>query len=92
MAFAWFLCRTLPYLSIISNPEYVCNLNNLDTVPCEINLDGGNVIKWKGKVILTDRIIEENQEYKDKDGLVEELSHFFKSEIILIPALKKKEL
>ncbi len=87
----WYLNDTEENKKKKSNPEFVCSLNKIETVPCKINLDGGNVIKWKDKVILTDRIEEENLDYKDKDGLVEELSNLFHSEIILIPALNKKD-
>jgi len=86
----WYLNDTEEHKKKKSNPEFVCSLNNIKTVPCEINLDGGNVVKWKDKVILTARIEEENEGYKDKDGLIAELAIQFKSEIILIPALKKE--
>ena len=87
----WYLNDTEENKKKKSNPKFVCSLNNIETVPCEINLDGGNVINWNDKVILTDRIVEENLDYKDKDGLVEELSNLFHSEIILIPSLNWKD-
>jgi agmatine deiminase len=50
----------------------------------DINLDGGNVIRWNTKAILTDRIFDEN-EHMDPFKLLNELEHILQAEVIIIP-------
>jgi agmatine deiminase len=51
-----------------------------------INLDGGNVVRYKDKAILTDRVVKENP-WIPKKELVEQLSNLLEVKIILIPDL-----
>ncbi len=71
-----------------SDPNIVCPINGLNPDYSEINLDGGNVIKWRDKVILTDRIYTENPEYSDKNELVKEIREKLNVEILIIPQVK----
>jgi agmatine deiminase len=80
------------------NPDYLVGYEDLQTdtnsiltdiglniVRSEINLDGGNVIKSKNKVILTDKIFKENPKYSQPE-LIKELQQLFETEeIIIIP-------
>lgn len=54
------------YLNTISDVEEICNLIGVDTMNTDIIIDGGNVIRWTNKVIMTDRIFKENPTYERK--------------------------
>lgn len=71
---------------IRSDPGLVCKANNIENKSCSINLDGGNVIKWYDKVIISRRIISENMKYEESD-LLAELEDKLKAKVILIPDL-----
>lgn len=67
-------------------PDMVCDWLNLKTIKTDIILDGGNVIKSKNCVILTDKIVTENQFWYDKNKLVKKLEELFEVEhVIVIP-------
>jgi agmatine deiminase len=83
----WYLNDTEENKKLKSNPKVVCELNGFDTLFSEINLDGGNVVKSKQKVILTDRIFDENKTI-EKSKLIKELEKLFKAEILIIPQIK----
>lgn len=68
-----------------SDVKEICEKNNIDATFSDINLDGGNVLICDGRAIISDRIFSENQS-KDKDSLVNELSKLLECEIIIIPA------
>jgi agmatine deiminase len=76
------------YLHLQSNPKEVCAANGIDPITSDINLDGGNVIKWHDKVIISTRVFEENQGY-DKIKLIAEIERLFDARVILIPDIKK---
>jgi agmatine/peptidylarginine deiminase len=52
--------------------------------PCNINLDGGNVVAARGRVILTNRIYNQNRE-RGRQELREELAAVLGAECIFIP-------
>jgi len=57
-----------------------------------INLDGGNVVKWKDKVIITDRVLQENHTYENNPSLLyERISEDLQTEVIVIKAHKEKD-
>jgi len=67
-------------------PDVVCDKIGLKTIKTEIILDGGNVIKGKDKVILTDKIIPENSPKYLKHQLIDALKGLFEvDKVILIP-------
>lgn len=68
-----------------SDVKEVCRLNNIEALFSDINLDGGNVLIYDGRAIISDRIFSENPN-RDKDELVMELSKLLDCEIIIIPA------
>ena len=58
----------------------------MKTEKSAIILDGGNVIRWKDKVILTDKIVSENAHQFTKTQLIRRLEEVFRVDhIILIP-------
>jgi agmatine deiminase len=67
-----------------TNTKSVCKAIGLNTTDTEIKLDGGNVIKGKNWVILTDKIFKENANFK-KNELINELENLFKVKVIIIP-------
>jgi agmatine deiminase len=75
-------------LHLQSNPKNVCQSNGFAPVFSDINLDGGNIVKWTDKVILTDRVFSENSQYADKKKLIIEIERFLNAEVIIIPQIK----
>lgn len=71
---------------IKSIPEIVCYKNNFEPEFSEINIDGGNVVKYRDKVILTNRIYSENPNIS-KTELLQKLNVIFKSKVIIIPTI-----
>ena len=57
---------------------------HLDCVVSDIVLDGGNVVKCGNKVIMTDKIFQENPKYH-KHALINELEKLLDAQIVLIP-------
>ena len=67
-------------------PDYpsICKSLHLNCVTTDIVLDGGNIVKCGDKVIMTDKIIDENpmRYYKD---MLRELENHLQAQIVLIP-------
>jgi agmatine deiminase len=76
------------YLELHSDTKLVCQLNNIQPIFSEINIDGGNIVKWTDKVLLTDRIYTENPQYSEKNRLVREIENLLETEVIIIPQIK----
>ena len=76
-------------INLRTNPKDVLKHLDINVTFSDINLDGGNVIKWDDKVILTERIYRENDAVgkSDKNRLVQELENLFEADIFLIPDL-----
>jgi agmatine deiminase len=75
-------------LAFRSDPREACNANGIAPVFSNINLDGGNVISWSDRVIISERIFEENRdEYPDKKKLVDDLVKLLEAEVIIIPKI-----
>lgn len=85
------------YVRFRYEPDYLGNLTEykpnvreissnigINIIESDINIDGGNVISCGDKVIMTDKIFQENPEYT-KERLIEKLSELLESEIVLIP-------
>jgi agmatine deiminase len=73
---------------IQSNPIKVCEDNNLKPRFSSINLDGGNVVNWYDRVIITDRVFTENPEFSNNNKLINEIENLLETEVILIPQIK----
>ena len=63
-----------------------CDFDRFDK--SEINLDGGNVVMYGKKAIITDRVFDENKNM-NRDDIRQQLAELLKTEIIIIPALAK---
>lgn len=77
------------YAESRSDVRYVDEVNNIKPIFSEINLDGGNVVVFGNKAIITDRIFTENPDWT-RESLLTELSKLLEYEIIIIPAYKPK--
>lgn len=75
-------------LELQSDPKEVCKANNINPQFTKINLDGGNVVNWTDRVIITDRVFTENPEYSRKTKLISEIEKLLEVEIIVIPQIK----
>ena len=76
------------FLELQSDPKFICDVNNIKPIFSNINLDGGNVVKWNDKVLITDRIYSENPEFTDKIQLVRKIETLLETEVIIIPQIK----
>jgi len=75
-------------LELQSDPKEVCKANNIRPQFSKINLDGGNVVNWSDRAIITDRVFDENPEYSSKTKLISEIEKLLEVEIIVIPQIK----
>lgn len=76
--------------SILATPEseqcHVLHGTDVELRNCELILDGGNIVLCGNKLILTDKVLRENNS-KTKDQIISELKDAFMVEhVILIPA------
>ena len=76
------------FLELQSDPKTICQQNKIEPIFSEINLDGGNVVKWTDKVLITDRIYSENPEYTDNAKLEGDIEKLLETEVIIIPQVK----
>ncbi|MBS0647236.1 MAG: agmatine deiminase family protein [Verrucomicrobia bacterium] len=60
------------YLKTISDVDEICKAIGIETFKTDIIIDGGNVTRWTNKVIMTDRVFEDNPTY-DRKQLIKEL-------------------
>ena len=86
------------YLRYVYSPDYLKGYEeyipdykaidkdlNLDCICTDIVLDGGNVIKCGHKVIMTDKVLIENNTRYKKNELLAMLERLFDAEVVLIP-------
>ncbi len=76
------------YLNLQSDPKEVCKANHINPVFSTINIDGGNIVHWEDRAILTDRIFKENPQYTDKLKLIDKIGELLEVEVIIIPQIK----
>ena len=75
-------------LELQSDPKVVCKANKINPKFSKINLDGGNVVNWFDRAIISDRVFDENPEYLSKNKLIAEIEKLLEVEIIVIPQIK----
>lgn len=96
--FVQFVFRPEAYLKreeykYITNPVMV-NLSNTMKQPrySPILLDGGNIVKWKDKVVITDRVIKDNRyQFDSDDAVILQLEKDLKCKVIIIPEYPKEK-
>ena len=71
------------YLQLQSDPMLVCAANGLKPIFSNINLDGGNIVNWTDKALVSNRIFSENRGYEG--NLVADIEKLLEAEVIIIP-------
>jgi agmatine deiminase len=80
------------YRDLKTYPDIVCDTIGKKTTKSEILMDGGNVVKAKNCIILTDKIVYENRYLCNKTELIKLLKDTFDVEkVILILWYEKEE-
>lgn len=64
--------QTKNLLKTISDVDAICDEIGINTYKTAIILDGGNITRWTNKVIMTDRVFQDNPTYERKQ-LIKEL-------------------
>lgn len=75
-------------LHLQSDTRGICKANCIQTSFSEINLDGGNLVNWSDRAIITDRVFDENHEYTSTTKLVSDIEKLLEAEVIIIPQIK----
>jgi len=71
-------------LNLQSDPELVLQSNGINAQFSTINLDGGNVVNWTDKAVLTARIFKENPD-RDRNQLTKDIEELLNAKILIIP-------
>jgi agmatine deiminase len=73
------------YQSILTNALRVCQKLDLETVKNDLIVDGGNVVHYGNKVIMCDKVLNENKQYSKKE-IIEKLRWALRvNHVLLIP-------
>ena len=84
--------RYKKYEKTRSDVDKVCKANGIThNHKSDINLDGGNVVLFDDKAIVTDRIFKENPSYA-KETLVSDLEKLLDAKIIIIKSYNSENL
>lgn len=71
-------------------PDIVCDTIGLKTIKTDIIIDGGNIVKSDNAIILTDKVVWENERHYSEKQLVKKIHDLFEVEkVILIPRDKE---
>jgi len=73
------------YVNLQSYPQVVCKEHKISPVFSSINLDGGNIVRWSDRVIISERIYRENPEYTDRHTLIRDIENLLEAEVVMIP-------
>lgn len=65
-------------------PDIVCDKIPIKTIKSDLIIDGGNVIKSKNRLILTDKVISENIDFYTQPKIIEKLKDTFQVDHISI--------
>lgn len=83
-----YLVSTKKWAKSISDVDLICEKIGVKTVKSDINLDGGNISKWKNKVLMTTKVFLENSD-KTELQLIEELKNLLEiEELVFVPIEK----
>jgi agmatine deiminase len=76
------------YIHTQSNPKQVCDENNIRDIQfSNLNLDGGNVVRWNDRVMISDRVFDENMDLTETQ-VIDHLEKTLNAEVIIIPQIK----
>ncbi|MEB2777629.1 agmatine deiminase family protein [Algoriphagus sp. D3-2-R+10] len=83
-----YLISASKWSKTISDVDTVCEKIGIKTIKSNINLDGGNISKWKNRVLITTKVFLENRTLSELD-LIEQLKNILEvNEIIFVPVEK----
>lgn len=83
--------KTKTYAPTRTDPAVVCQSIGLSPLKTDIVLDGGNVIRYGNKVIMTDKLFQENANYTKEQVLAKLKDLFEITNLIIIPWDRKYE-
>jgi agmatine/peptidylarginine deiminase len=67
-------------------PDIVCDSIGLQTVKTDIIIDGGNVVKSNNAIILTNKVVWENERHYSEKQLIKKLQNLFEvDKVVIIP-------
>ena len=73
------------YQKTISNVDFICKEIGIETIKSKLIIDGGNIVKCQNKVIMTDKVFNENKNLS-KNEIIKQLIELFEiEELIFIP-------
>ncbi len=75
------------YGHLKTNPAEVSDATQFNPMTSNINLDGGNIVHWGNRAIVTDRIFAENPGFTSKNKLVSTIEKLLEAEVIVIPQI-----
>lgn len=80
-----YLRNDIKWSKTISNVDEICNAINILTQKSKLVIDGGNVVRTTGKVIMCDKVFTENPTITKRD-LIKQLQNVFQvNQLIFIP-------
>jgi agmatine deiminase len=69
-----------------THPDIVCDAIGLKTIKTDIIIDGGNVVKSENAIILTNKVVWENERRYSEKQLIKKLHDLFEvDKVVLIP-------
>lgn len=75
----------------LTNTSQVYSTLGIEPVLTDIVLDGGNLVYTADKVIITDRVFDENSSFSSKVKIINKVENFLEAEVIIIPQIKSSE-
>jgi len=79
-----YLRNSQKWSKTITDCAQICKKLGIDYEESELLIDGGNIVRSRSKVILTEKIFFENPTY-DRKKLVEEIESLLELEVVTIP-------
>ena len=77
------------FAKYLTNPIEVEEWSFFHPYSVDIILDGGNVVKWKDQVIISDRIFSDNAKWS-RIKLINNVEELLQAEVLIIPAFEEK--
>lgn len=73
---------------LITNQKQVCQHLELEPVYSSIKIDGGNLVKGRNRVVILDRIFQENPD-RTPQSLIKEIERLLEVEVLIFPSEKE---
>jgi len=81
------------YRYLKSYPDIICDSLGKKTKKTDLVIDGGNVVKSSKCVILTDKVVEENKPFYNREKILGKLRDLFElDKVVIIPWDKDAEI